>query len=54
MDRINLFNPFDSRFRHHEDRMTWAFLVALKYDLSLQNFFRELVESSRLFPQYHR
>lgn len=52
MDRVNLFNPFDSRFRHHEDRLTWAFLVALKYDLSLQNFFREMVESQ--LPSDHR
>ena len=49
MDRSNLFNPFDSRGRRHEDRLTWAFLVALKYDPSLQNFLRELVES-RLPP----
>ena len=45
MDRSNLFNPFDSRSIEHEDRLTWAFLVALKYDPSLQNFLRELVES---------
>ena len=49
MDRSNLFNPFDSRGRRHEDRLTWAFLVALKYDPSLQNFLRVLVES-RLPP----
>ena len=45
MDRSNLFNPFESRSRQHEDRLTWAFLVALKYDPFLQNFLRELVES---------
>ncbi len=43
MDRSNLFNPFESRSRQHEDRLTWAFLVALKYDPFLQNFLRELV-----------
>ena len=45
MNRSNLFNPFDSRSIEHEDRLTWAFLVALKYDPALQNFLRELVES---------
>ncbi|MXX15433.1 MAG: hypothetical protein F4Z86_18650 [Gemmatimonadetes bacterium] len=50
MDRINLFNPFDSRSRHHEDRLTWAFLVFLRYDSFLQNFLRELIES-RLPPE---
>ena len=49
MDRVNLFNPFSSP--EYENRLTWAFLVFLKYDLSLQNFLRELVES-RLFPKY--
>ena len=50
MDRVNLFNPFDSRSRHHEDRLTWAFLVFLRYDSFLQNFLRELIES-RLPPE---
>ena len=50
MNRSNLFNPFDSRSNNHEDRLTWAFLIALKYDPSLQNFLRELVES-RLPPE---
>ena len=45
MNRSNLFNPFDSRSIEHEDRLTWAFLVALKYDPALQDFLRELVES---------
>ena len=49
MDRVNLFNPFSSP--EYENRLTWAFLVFLKYDLSLQNFLRELVES-RLFLKY--
>ena len=50
MNRLNLFNPFTRRSEEHEDRLTWAFLVALKYDPSLQNFLRELVES-RLPPE---
>ena len=45
MIRANLFNPFMSRPPEHEDRLTWAFLVILKYDPLLQNFLRELVES---------
>ncbi len=45
MDRLNLFNPFESRPDQHEDRLTWAFLVALKYDPVLQNFLHERVES---------
>ena len=52
MNRSNLFNPFDSRSRQNEDRLTWAFIVALKYDPALQNFLRELVESQ--LPSEHR
>ena len=43
MARANLLNPFSSP--QHENRLSWAFLVALNYDPLLQNFFRELVES---------
>lgn len=53
MDRLNLFNPFDSLPKHHEDRLTWAFLVVLKCDPFLQNFLRELVES-RLPPELRK
>lgn len=53
MDRLNLFNPFDKLPRHFEDRLTWAFLVVLKCDPSLQNFLRELVES-RLPPELRK
>ena len=48
MPEANLFNPFGSQ-PQHENRLTWAFLVALKYDPLLQDFLRELVES-RLPP----
>ena len=44
MARANLLNPFGS-LPQHEDRLTWAFLVVLRYDPHLQNFLRELVES---------
>ena len=53
MERVNVFNPFDSRSDHHEDRLTWAFLVALKYDPLLQNFLLELAES-KLSPKYRK
>lgn len=45
MDRVNLFNPFSSPPVQHENRLTWAFLIALKYAPSFQNFFRGLVEA---------
>ncbi len=44
MERANLFNPFCTLPLEHENRLTWAFLVALKCDPLLQNFLRELVE----------
>ena len=53
MNRSNLFNPFDSRSRQSEDRLTWAFVVGLKYDPSLQSLLRELVES-RLPPELRK
>ncbi len=49
MDHTNLFNPFNSLPPEHENRLTWAFLVALKYNPRLQNFFRDLVESKLPF-----
>lgn len=45
MDRVDFFNPFDSRPVEHEDRLTWALLIALKYDPHLQHFLYDLVES---------
>ncbi len=44
MARANLLRPFGS-LPQYENRLTWAFLVALKYDPLLQNFLRELVVS---------
>lgn len=46
MNRINLFNPFSRKSEEHEDRLTWAFLVALQYDLLLQQFLRTAVALS--------
>ena len=45
MDRVSLFNPFRSQPDGYENHLTWAFLIVLKYDLFLQYFIRELVES---------
>lgn len=45
MAHANLLKPFSSLPPQHENRLTWALLVALKYDPLLQNLLRELVES---------
>jgi hypothetical protein len=45
VDRANIFNPFVSRSEQHEDRLTWALLVAIKYDAALQRYLRDLVLS---------
>ncbi len=50
MADAKLLNPFGSK-PHHENRLTWAFLVALKYDFYLQNLLRKLVET-QLLPEY--
>ncbi len=46
MDRLNLFNPFRSKPVHHEDHLTWVFLVALRYEPLLQGYLRSLVSRS--------
>ena len=51
MNRANLLNPFSSP--GNENRLTWAFIVVLRYDPLLQNFFFELVES-RLPPKFRK
>ena len=43
MERVNLFNPFLNKPIEHEDRLTWAFILMLKYNLPLQRFLREIV-----------
>jgi len=43
MRRLNIFNPFERKQEAHEDRLTWAFLVALHYEPQLQRLFRDLV-----------
>ena len=55
MARVSLLNPYSLRNPQYEDRLTWAFLVTLKYDPFLQSFLRELVESKLPSkPQEHR
>lgn len=46
MAHTDLFNPFSSLSPEHENRLTWAFLVALKYAPLFQNFLRGLVEAN--------
>ena len=48
-ERVNIFNPFQ-RPSEHEDPLTWAFLVVLKYDPLLQNFLREMVLAKAELP----
>ena len=50
MERLNIFNPFRHKSHEHEDRLTWAFLVVLKYDPLLQNFLREMVLAKAGLP----
>lgn len=45
MFRANLFNPFRSKPAQHEDHLTWAFLVALRYEPELQRYLRSTVLS---------
>lgn len=44
MDRVNLLNPFGPSATY-ENRLTWAFLLVVKYDPLLQIFLRERVEA---------
>ena len=43
MTNIDIFSPFARRADRHEDRLTWGFLVALKYSPELQRYLRDLV-----------
>lgn len=45
MAQVSLFWPFSAKYPKHENRLTWAFLAALKYNPLLQHFLRELVAS---------
>ncbi len=54
MANVTLFRPLSSNAPQHENRFTWAFLVALNYDPFLRSFFRGLVEArlSSRAPEY--
>ena len=43
MAQVDIFSPFRRRTEHHEDRLTWGFLVALKYAPALQALLRDRV-----------
>lgn len=43
MAKVDVFSPFQKRSEDHEDRLTWGFMVALKYSSELQRFLRDLV-----------
>ena len=45
MAQVSLFRPFSAKYPERENRLTWAFLAALKYNPVLQHFLRELVAS---------
>ena len=52
MERVNLFNPFALKPIEHEDRLTWAFLLVLKYNPPLQNFLRDIVLRETAKPEF--
>ena len=54
MDRVNPFDPFGPS-PEHEDRLTWAFLLIIKYDPFLQILLRERIEAHLPFGhrEYH-
>ena len=43
MSSVNLVSPFLRTSLEHENHLSWAFLVALKYSPELQRFLRDLV-----------
>ena len=47
---VSLFWPYSARYPRRENRLTWGFLAALKYNPLLQHFLRELVASKLPVP----
>jgi len=43
MDRLNYFAPYESKLASHEDQLTRAFLVVLRYVPLAQAVFLELI-----------
>lgn len=50
MAQVSLFWPFSAKYPERENRLTWAFLAALKYNPLLQHFLRERVASRLPVP----
>ena len=50
MAQVSLFWPFSAKYPERENRLTWAFLAALKYNPLLQHFLRERVASKLRLP----
>lgn len=48
MDRLNFFNPFIHKDLKHEDRLTRAFLILLRYEPLAQSLFLELIHRNLL------
>lgn len=46
MNRINYFEPYTSKAPHHEDNLTRAFLVVLRYSSQALNYFYQYLYSS--------
>ena len=47
---VSLFWPYSAKYPRRENRLTWGFLAALKYNPLLQHFLRELVASKIPVP----
>ena len=48
MDRLNYFNPYQSKDSSHEDQLTRAYLVLLKYSCHAFFIFIEYVRSKHI------
>lgn len=51
MNRLNYFNPYNTKSEYHEDRLTRAFLIVLRYSPSVFQYFYETLKASSLFSQ---
>ena len=54
MDRLNYFNPYDSKEPHHEDQLTRAYLVLLNIHLMRFLLFLSIVELNYFLKQNMR
>ncbi|WP_111709147.1 hypothetical protein [Lutibacter citreus] len=51
MNRLNYFNPYINKTNNHEDRLTRAFLVLLRYSPSSFSFFYEAIKQRSKFRE---